>query len=109
MSRALEARTRVEYYGKWAEHAREGGVPEKDIAAYIEAQIEMSQELLAGKCPSCGAKIERHVNYSAQQGPSSVPGAWVMYRCSTQPPPGKLRRAGGCDFMIDLVEGDASN
>ncbi len=29
---------------------------------------------------------------------------WVMYRCSTQPPPGERRDDDGCDFMLDLKE-----
>ena len=38
-----------------------------------------------------------------------MPGEWVMYRCSTQPPPGTLRPDDVCDFMVDFIEGEEAN
>lgn len=109
MSKSLEARTRVEFYDGYAKNLLEGGVTQRDVNEAIQGLISQAQSLLAGKCPRCGAMSIRYVNYMRQEGPSSMPGAWVQYRCSTQPPPGKPRPQGVCDFMVDLKESEASN
>lgn len=108
MSKSLLARTRLEFYAKFIESARAGGAPEKGIQEAVADGIAQAQSLLAGKCPKCGAPSTRYVDHEHQQGPSEMPGAWVMYRCSTAPPPGKPR-GDACDFMIDLIEGEAAN
>jgi hypothetical protein len=82
---------------------------EESIAAEIEARIKEAQMLLDGKCPSCGAPIARYVDRERQHGPSGMPGVWVQYRCSTQPPPGQRRLANACSYMIDLKEGHEAN
>lgn len=108
MNRSLFARTRREFYAKAIRVAREHGASEAEIEAQLAEDIGIAKSLLAGKCPNCGEPIARFVDYERQQGESAMPGAWVQYRCSTDPPPGKpgLRP---CGFMIDLKEGDATN
>ena len=109
MSRSLQARTRPEFYAKWVERAREAGGSEEQIQASIVGWIREIKSLLEGKCPKCGAPSKRYVDYEEQHGPSQIPGVWVMYRCSTAPPPGQPRGDDVCDFMIDLKEGEAAN
>ena len=102
---ALAARTRLEFYDVVAAKMRERGVPEEQIRSYIAESILEMKALLEGKCPKCGAPSTRYANYPHwQQGSSEVPGVWVMYRCSTQPPPGERRGDDVCDFMMDLKE-----
>lgn len=108
MSRSLEARTRPEFYAKTVAHLREHGIGEADIEKHVAAQINEARMLLVGKCPKCGAPSARYIDYNWQHGPSNMPGVWVMYRCSTSPPPG----APGprpCGFMVDFKEAEASN
>lgn len=108
MNRALLSMTRPEFYAEWAARAREAGGSEEGIDSYIAEQIRIARALLEGKCPKCGAPSARHIDYERQQGPSEMPGVWVMYRCSTAPPPGQLR-GDACDFMMDLKEGEEAN
>ncbi len=109
MSKSLEARCRSEFYDVLRARWRELGLSEKAIASNIARQMNEAENLLRGRCPQCGSKINRYVDYQKQQGSHEIPGAWVQYRCSTQPPPGSLRPAGVCDFMVDLVEGEAAS
>ncbi len=109
MNRSLLARTRRSFYADWAIVARRGGLSEDVVDASIAKEIREAKSLLEGKCPVCGAPSARYVDYTRQQGVSDMPGMWVMYRCSTAPPPGKLRPDDVCDFMLDLKEGEAAN
>jgi len=109
MSRTLLARTRPEFYAEWVEQARQCGVAEAAISRIIAVEMAHAQALLKSKCPKCGAPISRYVDYKRQQGPSNVPGMWVQYRCSTQPPPGQRRPDDVCDYAEDLKESEASN
>lgn len=109
MNRDLLARTRPEFYAEMVDTLRSGDVPEERIAATVAEYIRQMKSLLNGKCPTCGAPSTRYVDRKRQQGPSTVPGTWVMYRCSTQSPPGTRSPDGACDFMMDLKEGEASN
>lgn len=108
MNRSLLARTHRSFYAEYIAEARAMGAYEKDIEEQVAANIETAQRLLEGKCPKCGAPSARYVDREQQQGPSEMPGAWVMYRCSTAPPPG-TPRGNACDFMTDLKEGDEAN
>jgi len=108
INRSLLSLTRPETYSEWASFAREAGLSEEDIDSYIAERNREARALLYGKCPKCGAPSARYVDYARQQGPSEMPGVWVMYRCSTAPPPGQLR-GNACDFMLDLKEGEAAN
>ena len=108
MSRSLLARTLPEFYAEYADEARKMGASEADVAQAVATAIREAKVLADGKCPQCGAPIARYVDYKLQQGPSDMPGVWVMYRCSTAPPPGTPRGAA-CDFMADLKEGEAAN
>lgn len=109
MSRSLLARTKPAFYDDYRHSLRRAGIEETTIAKHIATAISEAKSLLEGKCPKCGAPSVRYVDYQCQQGPSKVPGAWVMYRCSTVPPPGQLRPDGACDFMLDCKEGEAAN
>ena len=109
MNRSLLARTRPGFYKELRHSMRRAGAEEKKILEVIVACIREAQSLLEGKCPQCGAPSARYVDHTRQQGPSEMPGAWVMYRCSTAPPPGTLRPDGVCDFMLDLKEGHEAN
>lgn len=108
MNRTLLARTRPEYYAKMAQALRENDISEIDIKEMIDRSVREAQALLDGKCPKCGKPIARYVDRVRQSGPSSVPGGWVQYRCSTAPPPG-TPRDNACDYMLDLKEGDEAN
>jgi hypothetical protein len=109
VNRSLLARTRPEFYAKYVALARKVGVNEEQLGVSVAISILEARALLDGKCPKCGAPSARYVDYEHQQGPSEVPGAWVMYRCSTAPPPGNLRGDDTCDYMLDLKEGEAAN
>jgi hypothetical protein len=111
VNRSLLARTYPHFYAEWAAGAYEAGGTDKEVEARIAASIREAQELLAGRCPKCGAPLARYVDRrpERQGGPSNVPGAWVMYRCSTAPPPGIVRPNSACDFMVDFKEGDEAN
>ena len=75
--------------------------------------------IAAGKCPKCSAPIKRYdsreterLRASAGLGnmpPTDSVGGWVMYRCSTQPPPGTPRSEDQCDFMLDRFESEEAN
>lgn len=107
---SLQDRTKRSFYDEWAKVARRAGLSEAEIEAHVSDSISTIESLIVNKCPKCGQPIARYVNYERQQGPSNMAGAWVMYRCSTQPPPGQSRRsADTCDFMMDLKEPEASN
>lgn len=95
-------------YDDYCAGAVEAGASPEDLEEAVAEMIRVAQALLNDKCPKCGAPSVRYVDYEQQQGPSNVPGAWVMYRCSTAPPPGQPR-GGACDFLADLKEGEASN
>jgi hypothetical protein len=109
MNRTLLARTKSEFYDDFRHTARRGGIEDEVIERNIAQSIHEAQSLLDGKCPKCGAPSARYIDRTYQAGPSRVPGAWVMYRCSTAPPPGTRRPDGVCDFMTDLKEGDEAN
>jgi hypothetical protein len=109
MNRSLLARTRPEFYDEYRHSARRAGVEDATIAAAIATAIREAKSLLEGKCPKCGAPSARYVDRTGPTNVSSIPGAWVMYRCSTAPPPGQLRPESACDFMLNLKEGDEAN
>lgn len=109
MNHSLFARTRPEFYAKYVVAAQRTGTEQSVIDKNVAESIREAKALFEGKCPKCGAACARYVNYAHQGGPSEIPGAWVMYRCSTAPPPGTLRGDDVCDFMLDLKEGEASN
>ena len=106
---SLRARTRREFYASFIKGARSGGASQSDIEQGVARAIREASELLAGRCPKCGAPSAVYVDLKRQQGPAEVPGRWVQYRCSTQPPPGELRPEGVCDFMADLITGEDLN
>ena len=101
---ALVARTRPEFYDDVAAKMCEKDLLEEEISSYIAESIREMKALLEGKCPQCGAPSTRYVDSQRQQGSSEVSGTRVMYRCSTQPPPGERRGGDVCDFMLDLKE-----
>jgi len=109
VNRSLLARTRPEFYDEFRHAARRAGAEEATIAEAIARDIREAKALLEGKCPKCGAASVRYVNRMRQGGPSEMPGVWVMYRCSTAPPPGTLRPESACDFMVDFKEGQEAN
>lgn len=109
MNRSLLARTKPEFYDEYRDALRRGGAEEETIASLIEKSMQEARMLLEGKCPKCGAPSARYVDRERQQGPSNMPGVWVVYRCSTAPPPGNLRPDSVCDFMVNFKEGDEAN
>jgi len=106
---SLAERCKPEFYINLIQKGREAGYPESLLAQIVNDAMSEARSLLAGKCPKCGAPSARYVDYDRQRGPTDIPGVWVMYRCSTQPPPGSIRPDGVCDFMSDYVEGHAAN
>lgn len=109
MNKSLVQRTYRKFYDDLETRLREAGASEADIVKQIDASILEAKSLLEGKCPKCGAPISRSVDHKRQQGEHSMPGGWVQYRCSTQPPIGQVRPPDVCDFMVDLVEGEAAS
>lgn len=105
----LLARTRIEFYRDIADRARKEGIADDVISKVIMEEIRIARSLITAKCPKCGAPALKYIDRQSQQGPSSIPGVWVMWRCSTQPPPGKPRTDGMCDFMVDMKEGAEAN
>lgn len=105
---SLLPRTRPEFYESFVATARAGGISWGTIEREIARAMREASELLAGRCPKCGAPSAKYVDRKRQEGPTNVPGRWVQYRCSTQPPPGE-RRPGVCDFMVDLTDGEDLN
>ena len=105
MTKSLEARTKPEFYDKTVRHYRSCSMKEPDIAKAVAESIAEAKSLLAGLCPQCGAAVASYpANKTCTGG-----GNWVMYRCSTAPPPGQLRPAGVCDYMVDLLEEELAN
>lgn len=107
-NRSLYTRTQPAFYDNFRKSARGAGASEEAVERMVAADISVAQSLLDGKCPKCLAPISRYIDHGRQQGPSDMPGTWVQYRCSTDPPPG-VPGTRKCGFMIDLVEGEASN
>lgn len=91
----LLERTDPGFYSEWATAAREAGLSEKEIDEYVDRAIAEMKALVNGKCPKCDQPARRIVVSHSR---------WVLYRCSTQPPPGQLRGDGVCDYMCDLAE-----
>lgn len=89
---------------------RELGLSEEEIARIHAQDLHEFLEVNAGRCPKCGRAIRRTI---ARQGgpvnPELGPGGWVSYRCSTQPPIGKVRLKGTCDYMLDRWEPGGAN
>lgn len=106
---SLSARTRPEFYEEYVATLRAGGASEDDIARAVAGYIREASELLAGRCPKCGAPSAVYVDRKRQEGATNVPGLWVQYRCSTQAPPGERSPEGACDFMCDLTTGEDLN
>lgn len=104
----FDERKKRSYYAEWEQRARDdAGLSEERIAKVIGEWIRESDELSKGRCPKCGALATRYVSHEHQHGnlPRSFgEGLFVMYRCSTQPPPGTLRGPEACTFMIDIFE-----
>ena len=110
MNKALESRTKREFYADAIERYKELGIPEAEINKQIDGFIEEYTLLFNGVCPQCGEPIARYVDHTRQQGDKGgMPGGWAQYRCSTAPPPGQLRPANVCDYMLDVVEGDVAS
>lgn len=110
MNKSLEALTKPESYASAIEHYRSVGIAEATITKIIAARIKEAKDLYEGRCPQCGEPSARYVDYQRQQGDKGgAPGVWVQYRCSTQPPPGQVRPAGVCNFMLDIVEGETAS
>lgn len=91
----LKKRIERSFYVDWETHAREVGVKEANIEKQIGIWIHEATSLIAGRCPKCEAPAACYTKYGA---------GWVMMRCSSVPPPGTQRPAGGCDFMVDYAD-----
>lgn len=110
MNKSLELRTQREFYKGVIERWKALGVSETDINKIVDSNIKEFTLLLNGVCPQCGQPITRYVDHNRQQGDKGgMPGGWAQYRCSTAPPPGKLRPKGVCDYMLDVVEGELAS
>jgi hypothetical protein len=99
---AFEARMRSDFYAAWIAEARKSGASEDEIAKGVALEIAEAISLGEGVCPECNEPAVAYYNGDWQQGVSDLEGVWVMFRCSTQPPPGQQRPEGVCDFMLDL-------
>lgn len=100
----LAKRRHPEFYIQFTLYMLENGATEAEANAAVEERTREAAALFNGKCPKCGAPSTRYIDKGRQHGVSSIPGVWVMYRCSTQPPPGQKRDSKGCAFMLDLKE-----
>lgn len=74
-------------------YLREQGVEEKAIDEYLLGQQSTERALDERVCPKCRKDLTRRID-PRQIGSSSMPGQWVMYRCT-------------CGFMCDRKECDA--
>ena len=95
-----------EAYDEWVALAREAKAPEEQIEQYVTEQCKEAAEIMAGRCPKCGAPV-RHDADPRQVGPPSedIPGgAWIMYWCSTDIAPGTWRAKNVCGFRVDWYE-----
>jgi len=110
MNKSLALRTKPEFYKAMRTTLERMNLPKEHIERLIGDSIRVATELYGGRCPKCGQPCARYVDHERQQGEKGdMPGGWVQYRCSTAPAPGTLRPDGVCDFMVDLVEGDAAS
>lgn len=110
MNKALESRTKREFYKDAIEKWKAAGLPESEITAQVDEYIKEYTLLYNGTCPQCGEPVARYVDHNRQQGDKGgMPGGWAQYRCSTAPPPGTLRPDGVCDYMLDVVEGELAS
>lgn len=105
-------------YGAYARVLLESGGARPDVERIVAEARREDTEIEAGRCPKCGADIVRYgpeetAEIRADVGlpPSPgmvVPGAWVMYRCSTQKRPGVYDPDRPCDFGMDVYERDVN-
>jgi hypothetical protein len=92
--------------GRYAVALREAGASEEEIERIVAQARAEWETIKAGKCPKCGAPVRSYLDHRglrSWQDPK-VAGQWVMYRCSTQSPPGSSIRTSACDFMLDRFE-----
>lgn len=99
----------VRDYSKWIAGAREAGMTEARIHEQLQAWMQEDLKLLEGKCPKCDAPIRRIIDTSQRGNPENEPGAWVMYRCSRDKPPGEYQPDRPCGFCLDRWERTAAN
>lgn len=97
---ALRLRAHPKAHEPHAADLRRRGVPETDIAQSIEHDLHVFAALSEGRCPSCGSQATAYAD-PRRTGHSNVSGRWIMFRCSTQPPPGNLNESP-CRFMMDI-------
>lgn len=110
MNKSLALRMKPEFYEELRAGLARMGVQSTAIDRQIAESIREATALYNGLCPQCGQPSARYVDHERQQGEKGdMPGGWVQYRCSTAPAPGTIRPEGVCDFMVDLVEGEAAS
>ena len=97
---ALRIRAHHKAHDSYTADLRRRGVPEVEITRSVEHDLHVFSSLSEGRCPACGSQATAYSD-SRQVGPSDVSGRWVMFRCSTQPPPGNLNTSP-CRFMMDI-------
>ena len=101
--KVFDQRSKRTHYDPWVSHAKAAGLSEEKIAKQVDLWVSETESLAAGKCPLCGEPVARYIDRNHQPHAATI-GTFVMYRCSTQPPPGTLRNPKGCLFMVDYQE-----
>lgn len=105
-------------YEKYIEALVEAGASEKKIAKCVLWMHVQDSAIARGKCPECGRPVVRYGSADTNKrraaaglpsGPKLGVGEWVMYRCSSQKPPGEYDPDKPCWFMLDRFEAEEAN
>ncbi len=105
-------------YRKYIEALVEAGASEVKIAKCVREKHRVDSAIAGGKCPECGRAIVRYGSGDTNArrtaaglplGPNLGVGGWVMYRCSSQKPPGEYDPDAPCRFMLDRFEAGEAN
>lgn len=101
----------VRNYSKWIASARAAGMSTDEINSQLTSWMREDLHLLKGICPECGAPIRRAIDPSPRGATlaKNGPGAWVMYRCSRDAPPGTYESIHPCGYMLDRWEEHPAN
>ncbi len=109
-------------YRDYIQALRAGGATERTIDGCVRWMHGQERAIARRRCPDCGRPLVRYgatetASRRAASGLSVAtswqdalgPGGWVMYRCSSQKPPGEYDPGKPCGFMVDRFEAQEAN
>jgi len=105
-------------YQKYIEALRDTGADEELIERCVRSVYRYDSAIARGRCPECGRALVRYGAAETARVRATVGfpprsnlgiGGWVMYRCSSQKPPGEYDPDRPCDFALDRFEAGEAN